>query len=98
MGGGPACAGMAVWDAGQRIVPNAFERVKILRDNINYRELCTQIEVDGNIDVKNAALLANFGARIFVLGTSSIFNGAAGDLGETRQASDALVALKRKTV
>jgi len=84
--------------AGQRIIPNAFERVKILRDNINYRELRTQIEVDGNIDVNNAALLANFGARIFVLGTSSIFNGAAGGLGERLKAFDAAVALKRRTV
>ncbi|MBN2307988.1 MAG: ribulose-phosphate 3-epimerase [Candidatus Hydrogenedentes bacterium] len=59
--------------AGQPIIPSAFERVRILRDNLAYRELNAHIEVDGNIDVQNAAMLAHHGARIFVLGTSSIF-------------------------
>jgi ribulose-phosphate 3-epimerase len=61
--------------AGQKLIPNAFERVRILRDNINYRERAIAIEVDGNINARNAALLANAGATVFVLGTSSIFKG-----------------------
>ncbi len=64
--------------AGQKMIPGAFDRVGILADNIRYRELRTKIEVDGNIDVVNAANLANKGAGILVLGTSSIFTG--GDL------------------
>ena len=67
--------------AGQKIIPNAFERVRILRENLDYRERRAAIEVDGNIDARNAALLANAGASVFVLGTSSIFkgNGRLGD-------------------
>ena len=61
--------------AGQAIIPSAFERTRILRDSIHYHEHRTQIEVDGNINIENAARLANAGAEIFVLGTSSIFNG-----------------------
>lgn len=61
--------------AGQRIVNGAYERVKILRENIEYRGLRVEIEADGNIDIQNAAILANLGARVFVLGSSSIFNG-----------------------
>jgi ribulose-phosphate 3-epimerase len=61
--------------AGQAIVPSASERVKILRQNINHRELATLVEVDGNINVENAATLSLMGATNFVLGTSSIFQG-----------------------
>jgi ribulose-phosphate 3-epimerase len=75
--------------AGQKIIPNAFERVRILRENINYRERAIAIEVDGNINARNAALLANAGANIFVLGTSSIFKGGA-------RLGDALHAFKEK--
>ncbi len=62
--------------AGQKLIPNAFERVRILRQNIEYRKLSTHIEVDGNIDLPNGATFVNAGADILVLGTSSIFKGA----------------------
>jgi len=75
--------------AGQSIIKNAFERVRILHENLQYRERQILIEVDGNINVKNAALLANFGARIFVMGTSSIFKGGA-------RLKDSLVDFKAK--
>lgn len=67
--------------SGQKLVPTASQRVRILRQNLIYRELNAQIEVDGNIDVANASALAREGARIFVLGTSSIF-GQDGPLDE----------------
>jgi len=77
--------------AGQKIIPSAFERVRILKENLDHRKLKTRIEVDGNISVTNAAKLANAGATIFVLGTASIFQG--GDPGEAlsefRRAVDA---------
>jgi len=67
--------------AGQGIIRSGFERCKILNENIRYNEYSTRIEVDGNINVENAALLARAGAEIFVLGTSSIFTKERGDLG-----------------
>ena len=75
--------------AGQKLIPNAFERVRILRDNINYRERAIAIEVDGNINARNAALLANAGATVFVLGTSSIFR-------SSRRLGEALSAFRHK--
>lgn len=59
--------------AGQKLIPSSFERVRILKQNIEHRNLPARIEVDGNINVHNAAILANMGASIFVLGTASIF-------------------------
>lgn len=82
--------------AGQTIIPNAFERVRILKQNIDYRKLPARIEVDGNIDVRNAALLANMGAEIFVLGSASIFKG--GDPGERLQPFKAAVVAERHLV
>lgn len=75
--------------AGQKMIPNAFERVRILRENIDYRERSIAIEVDGNINVRNAAQLADAGANVFVLGSSSIFKGNG-------QLADALHAFRRK--
>ena len=76
--------------AGQTIIPNAFERVRILRQVIDYHKYKTQIEVDGNIDVANCAKLKRMGAEIFVLGTASICKGPGSDyakaLPEFRQA------------
>ncbi len=62
---------------GQALISTAFERVRILRQNLLHRELSVAIEVEGNIDVPNAATLANMGARHFVLGSASIFKGGA---------------------
>jgi ribulose-phosphate 3-epimerase len=82
--------------AGQSIIPGAYDRVRILKENIGYRRLKTDIEVDGNITVRNAALLANAGAEIFVLGTSSIFQG--GDLGQSLDQFRKAVAVERTRV
>jgi ribulose-phosphate 3-epimerase len=69
--------------AGQKIIKSGVERCKILHDIIVYNEYSTRIEVDGNINVENAAKLAHSGAEIFVLGTSSIFTpDRSDDLGE----------------
>ena len=66
--------------AGQTMIRGAHERVRILRENIDYRERPILIEVDGNINVQNAALLSRAGADVFDLGTASIFTG--GNLAE----------------
>jgi len=83
--------------ASQKIIPGAFERVKILKENVDYRERRIDIEVDGNIDVHNAAVLANMGARVFVMGTSSIFK-KNGSLGEAFHQFKAGVDAERKVV
>lgn len=82
--------------AGQKIIPGAFDRVRILRENIDYRKLPVQIEVDGNINVRNAAMLSRAGADIFVLGSSSIFTGAP--LGEALAQFKAAVLRERELV
>lgn len=82
--------------AGQPIIPGAFERVKILRENINYQKRAISIQVDGNINVKNAALLLKMGADNLVLGTASIFNG--GDLAENLKQFRASVEAERKVI
>lgn len=82
--------------AGQKILPGAFDRVRILRENIDFRKLPVQIEVDGNINVRNAAMLSKAGAEIFDLGTSSIFNG--GDLVQALSDFKAAVLVERQFV
>lgn len=66
--------------AGQKIIPNAFERVRLLHENLRYYEHRAFIEVDGNIDVANGAKLARLGASSLVLGTSAIFTPDTRDL------------------
>ncbi len=82
--------------AGQKIIENSFDRVRILREVLAYRELRAKIEVDGNITVKNAALLMKAGAEILVLGTASIFKGK--DPGEALQSFRNAVATERQRV
>jgi ribulose-phosphate 3-epimerase len=84
--------------AGQKIIPTAFDRVRILRENLEYRKLRVDIEVDGNIDVPNAATFANLGARIFVLGTSSVFGNGGENLGDRFRRFRQAVADKRNVV
>ncbi|MCC6698660.1 MAG: hypothetical protein IT365_23755 [Candidatus Hydrogenedentes bacterium] len=75
-----------------------IERVYILKENVDYRKPSIEIEVDGNIDTRNAVLLANAGARVFVLGSSSIFKGNARPIGEALTQFRTDVDAKRKTV
>lgn len=66
-------------NSGQETIPSTFERVRILKEHLDYRKLNIQIEVKGNIDAHNAAVLLRHGAEIFVLDTSSIFSGGGTD-------------------
>lgn len=84
--------------AGQKIIPNSYERVRILKQNIDHRKLPARIEVDGNINVRNAAILANMGASVFVLGTASIFNNKNMSLGDAYRAFKTAVAAERHLV
>jgi len=82
--------------AGQTMIRGAGERVKILRENIEYRNRPVHIEVDGNINVENAAILSRAGADIFILGTASIFHG--GNLAENFEAFKKKVVVARELI
>lgn len=69
--------------AGQKIIPQSFERVQILARKIQHHSYPAQIEVDGNITAKNAGTFIRLGAQIFVLGSSSIFYGYPRNYEET---------------
>ena len=55
----------------------AFERVKILRENIAYREQRIRIYVEGGIDAKSAAIFAQHGADTVVLDDAKLFGQGA---------------------
>ena len=61
--------------AGQKMVPQMFEKIKQLRkylDSAGYDNV--KIEVDGNVSFENAKLMHDAGADIFVAGSSSVFH------------------------
>lgn len=66
--------------AGQKIVESTLKKAeniqKFLKEN-NKENIV--VEVDGNITTENAKKLKNFGASIFVAGTSSIFRNSIND-------------------
>ena len=62
--------------AGQNIIGSVFKKAEKLKAFLSEKtDKKILIEVDGNISPENGARLANFGASIFVCGTSSIFRG-----------------------
>ncbi|HOK09539.1 MAG TPA: ribulose-phosphate 3-epimerase [Candidatus Hydrogenedens sp.] len=69
--------------AGQKLIPQSFERVQILARKIKYHQYSVDIEVDGNITVRNGAKFIRLGANILILGSSSIFHGLARNYEET---------------
>ena len=59
----------------QHLIPNTFERVRILRENIVYRKLGVKLEVKGDLNPLNTARLIKAGAEIVVLDHSNLFDG-----------------------
>lgn len=60
--------------AGQKLVPSTLkkiEKIRALLDSLGKTDI--EIEVDGNVSLPNARLMADAGANIFVGGTSSVF-------------------------
>ena len=55
---------------GQSFLPHSVEKVRSLRQTVLESRSGAAIEVDGGVDVTNAADLANAGAEILVAGTS----------------------------
>ena len=61
--------------AGQKLVPLCLDRIKEAReimDSLGKNQVL--IEVDGNVSFKNAKIMKEKGADIFVVGSSSIFD------------------------
>ena len=62
--------------AGQKLMEGAKEKVASVRSLLDtHGKQNLPIEVDGNITLPNALMLAEAGASIFVLGTSGIYRG-----------------------
>lgn len=72
---------------GQAFMPEALEKIRVLRKEIDRRGLDTDIEVDGGINLKTAVLCKEAGANVFVSG-SALFRG---DLVENTLAMRALL-------
>lgn len=59
--------------AGQKIIPNAEEKVESATTLLKELGLNIPIQVDGNMSLENGKKLCAKGADIFVLGTSALF-------------------------
>ncbi|MBP5290354.1 MAG: ribulose-phosphate 3-epimerase [Paludibacteraceae bacterium] len=70
---------------GQKFIPEALDKVRFLRQEIDRRGLKTLIEVDGGVNADNAKLLREAGADVLVAG-SSVFKAPSME--------DAIMALK----
>ena len=55
---------------GQKFIPEALDKVRFLRKEIDRRGLHTLIEVDGGVNAANAPLLREAGADALVAGSS----------------------------
>jgi len=64
---------------GQKFIKETLEKVKILRKEIDSKNLKTEIEIDGGINFENAKIAKDAGVDILVSGTT-IFKENHGDL------------------
>ena len=55
---------------GQKFMPEALDKVKLLRQEIDSRHLPCKIQIDGGITLENAPLCAQAGVDILVAGSS----------------------------
>ena len=58
---------------GQSFIPKTLEKLKIVRNLIDSRNLQTRLEIDGGVKIENIKEIASAGADTFVAG-SAIFN------------------------
>jgi len=65
--------------AGQKLIPGAIEKIRDIADFIRREGYHVEIEVDGNVSWENLPQMLEAGARIFVAGSSSLFE-AGGSL------------------
>ena len=64
---------------GQKFIKEVLEKVKVLRKEIDSKNLKTVIEIDGGINFENAKLAIKAGVDILVSGTT-IFKENGGNL------------------
>jgi ribulose-phosphate 3-epimerase len=55
---------------GQKFIPETLNKIRFVREEIDYRGLNTLIEVDGGVTVQNAAELFEAGADVLVAGSA----------------------------
>jgi ribulose-phosphate 3-epimerase len=65
--------------AGQRLIPEALEKIRELASLLAGKGWPARIEVDGNVSWQNIPGMVERGARVLVAGTSSVFE-PGGDL------------------
>lgn len=68
--------------AGQKIQEHVYEKIEKINKKIENMENKPLIEVDGNIYDKTANKINQYGADLYVLGTSALFNDAPGNYAE----------------
>jgi len=59
--------------SGQKLIPQALDKIKEISDYIREKGYEIEVEVDGNVSWKNIPRMLDAGAEVFVAGTSSIF-------------------------
>jgi ribulose-phosphate 3-epimerase len=55
---------------GQKFIPQTLEKIKVLRQMCNEKELNTHIEIDGGVTLDNAQQIVNAGADVLVAGNT----------------------------
>jgi ribulose-phosphate 3-epimerase len=60
--------------AGQALVPETIEKLAAAAGFLSSKGLQAEVSVDGNVSWKNAPVMRDAGARVFVAGTSSVFS------------------------
>lgn len=71
--------------SGQSFQYHVLDKIKKLNTHIKYCSNQPLIEVDGNIHVKTAKEINKFGANLYVVGTSALFNQKDGTYQEKAQ-------------
>ncbi len=60
--------------AGQKVIPEAMDKIKIISDYIKANKLNVEIEVDGNVSWEHIPKMVENGAEILVSGSSSLYD------------------------
>ena len=61
--------------AGQKLIPQSFQKISELKKLREELDLSFEIEVDGNVSWENIPKMVEAGADVLVLGSSSIYDG-----------------------
>ncbi|MCB5952822.1 ribulose-phosphate 3-epimerase [Enterococcus sp. BWT-B8] len=64
--------------AGQKFDYSVLEKLKLLNEELKKQQLSPLIEVDGNIHSETVSLISQYGADLYVVGTSALFNSKQG--------------------